>query len=272
MLILGLALFGIGDGLLVMSGLGVSPWTVLAQGLSVRLPLTIGAATLLVSTLVADPVDTAARAARTPRTISNIIVIASALQVTVVAGAAGPGGSHPDPASIDAYRDASRSDRPHRPRQRPGLHLQPRPGPRDGWMTGFTSAPAGPLPGCGWASRSSCSPLVPRCSAARSARHPGLRRAYRPVGRERRLAGRIGRVPGLLLFEVADADFPKPGRRRGPEAGSGRRRLARHPGDAGRLDVLRSPPPGWSATASTTTCGLTPALEVIRATSRCCSA
>ena len=35
-LLLGLWLFGIGEGLIVLAGLGNSPWTVLAQGVSLR--------------------------------------------------------------------------------------------------------------------------------------------------------------------------------------------------------------------------------------------
>ena len=52
MLVLGLWLFGTGEAVLVAADLGVSPWTVLAQGLSTRLPISIGAATFLVSVLV----------------------------------------------------------------------------------------------------------------------------------------------------------------------------------------------------------------------------
>ena len=41
-LLLGLWLFGIGEGLIVLAGLGNSPWTVLAQGVSIQTPLSIG--------------------------------------------------------------------------------------------------------------------------------------------------------------------------------------------------------------------------------------
>ena len=51
-LLAGLWLFGTGEGLLVHSDLGNSPWTVLAEGLSVHSPLTIGAATVVISFLV----------------------------------------------------------------------------------------------------------------------------------------------------------------------------------------------------------------------------
>jgi uncharacterized protein len=51
-LFFGLAIFGLGDGLIVQSGLGNSPWSVLAQGLSLKTGLPIGAATLIVGALV----------------------------------------------------------------------------------------------------------------------------------------------------------------------------------------------------------------------------
>ncbi len=51
-LILGLILFGIGESLLITSGAGVSPWTVLAQGMAGKLGWTIGFATLVVSLAV----------------------------------------------------------------------------------------------------------------------------------------------------------------------------------------------------------------------------
>ena len=51
-LVCGLWLFGTGEALLVDSGLGNAPWTVLAQGISVRSGIPIGAATLLISVAV----------------------------------------------------------------------------------------------------------------------------------------------------------------------------------------------------------------------------
>lgn len=51
-LLLGLALFGAGEGLVVVSGLGNSPWTVFAEGVSVQTPLTVGGATVATSGLV----------------------------------------------------------------------------------------------------------------------------------------------------------------------------------------------------------------------------
>ena len=50
--VFGLTLFGIGEGLVVASELGNSPWSVFAEGLEVQTPLSIGAATLLTSAVV----------------------------------------------------------------------------------------------------------------------------------------------------------------------------------------------------------------------------
>jgi len=45
----GLWLFGVGEALLVASQLGNSPWTVLAEGVSVQTPLSIGQSTIVIS-------------------------------------------------------------------------------------------------------------------------------------------------------------------------------------------------------------------------------
>tara|TARA_A100001388_G_scaffold169727_1_gene126865 strand:+ start:569 stop:1216 length:648 start_codon:yes stop_codon:yes gene_type:complete len=51
-LILGLILFGLGEGLLIVSNSGASPWSVLAQGISLNINLSIGTTTFLVSIFV----------------------------------------------------------------------------------------------------------------------------------------------------------------------------------------------------------------------------
>jgi len=127
-LLVGLWTFGTGEAMLVRSGLGVSPWTVLAQGLSVVLPMNIGAATFLVSAgvlLLWIPL----RERPGLGTVANALVIAVALQVGVTV--------LPQPG--------------HWPGQLAfvlggialvglgsGLYLTTDlgPGPRDGWMTG----------------------------------------------------------------------------------------------------------------------------------------
>jgi uncharacterized membrane protein YczE len=137
-LLVGLWLFGTGEALLVASDLGVSPWTVLAQGLSVRLPLSIGAATLVVSTVVLllwIPL----RERPGLGTVANIVVIALALQVTVSVL------PHPEAFAarlalvvlgIAIIGLGS------------GLYLTTNlgPGPRDGWMTAVHHRTGWPIP------------------------------------------------------------------------------------------------------------------------------
>ncbi len=48
----GLMLFGLGEGLLIVSTTGASPWSVLAQGISLNVKLSIGTITLLISIAV----------------------------------------------------------------------------------------------------------------------------------------------------------------------------------------------------------------------------
>ena len=48
----GLSLFGLGEGLLIVSFTGASPWSVLAQGISLNVNLSIGTITFLISVAV----------------------------------------------------------------------------------------------------------------------------------------------------------------------------------------------------------------------------
>ena len=48
----GLSLFGLGEGLLIVSFTGASPWSVLAQGISLNIDLSIGTITLFISLTV----------------------------------------------------------------------------------------------------------------------------------------------------------------------------------------------------------------------------
>ena len=48
-LCLGLSLFGLGEGLLIVSFTGASPWSVLAQGISLNIDLSIGTITIFIS-------------------------------------------------------------------------------------------------------------------------------------------------------------------------------------------------------------------------------
>jgi uncharacterized protein len=81
-LILGLWLFGTGEAMLVDAALGNAPWTVFAQGVSVRTGITIGLATFLTSVVVLlmwIPL----REKPGLGTIANAVVIATALQVMI---------------------------------------------------------------------------------------------------------------------------------------------------------------------------------------------
>ena len=80
-LIFGLWLFGTGDALILASRLGAAPWSVLAQGLSVRTGLGIGWTTLLVSICVLA-LWIPLRQKPGLGTVMNIVVIALALGVT----------------------------------------------------------------------------------------------------------------------------------------------------------------------------------------------
>jgi uncharacterized membrane protein YczE len=128
-LLVGLWIFGTGGALLVAAELGTEPWTVLAQGVATRTPLSIGVATQLIGVVVL--------AAWIPLrerpglgTVLNIIVIGLAIDVmlpllpqpqtliprlaAVLAGVAMVG------IGSGFYLTAALG-----------------PGPRDGWMTGM---------------------------------------------------------------------------------------------------------------------------------------
>ena len=137
-LILGLWLFGTGEALIVNAGLGNGPWTILAQGLSVRTGLIIGITTFIVSVIVLllwIPLKEKPGLG----TIANAIVIAAALQVML--------DYLPRPTGfpwqllmvlggIAAIGLGS------------GLYLTTNlgPGPRDGWMTGIHVRTGWPIP------------------------------------------------------------------------------------------------------------------------------
>lgn len=79
MLVLGLLIFGLGEALLVTAGVGVSPWTVLAEGVTVQTQWTLGWATFVISAVVLllwIPLK------RTPGigTILNTIIVAIVLE------------------------------------------------------------------------------------------------------------------------------------------------------------------------------------------------
>jgi uncharacterized membrane protein YczE len=79
-LILGLFIFGIGDSLLIITGLGNAPWSVLAQGISLNTPLSIGEATFFIS-LTVLALWIPLRQMPGLGTVANIIVIAAAIEI-----------------------------------------------------------------------------------------------------------------------------------------------------------------------------------------------
>ena len=82
MLVIGLFLFGIGEAIIIGSGSGVSPWTVLAQGISKRSDFSIGMATFFISIAILIfwiPLKQVPGIG----TILNAIIIASAIDLTL---------------------------------------------------------------------------------------------------------------------------------------------------------------------------------------------
>ena len=81
-LFFGLFIFGLGDSLLIQSTIGNAPWSVLAQGVSSKLDITMGWATFAISTLVLllwIPLKEKPGFG----TISNIAIIAVAIELGV---------------------------------------------------------------------------------------------------------------------------------------------------------------------------------------------
>ena len=104
----GLALFGLGEGLLIVSFTGASPWSVLAQGISLNVDLSIGTITLLISIavlilwvplgqkpglgtifnalIIALMIDLCIKFVPTPSTYINQIILAAFSVITVGIG------------------------------------------------------------------------------------------------------------------------------------------------------------------------------------------
>ena len=137
-LLVGLWMFGTGEALLLTADLGATPWTVLAQGVSIRSGLPIGVTTFLVSVVVLllwIPL----RQRPGLGTLLNIVVISIAIQVmydVVPAPSALAGRLALVLVGIATIGLGS------------GFYLTAGhgPGPRDGWMTGLhhrTGLPVG---------------------------------------------------------------------------------------------------------------------------------
>jgi len=125
----GLTLFGLGESLIITAGAGMSPWTVLAEGLSISSGLSIGALTFLISLgvlLLWIPIKQMPGVG----TMLNVVIIAAVIEWSL------PFLPHPDQYGLQILQAiigtlivgfAS------------GIYLIANlgPGPRDGLMTGF---------------------------------------------------------------------------------------------------------------------------------------
>jgi len=125
----GLTLFGLGESLIITAGFGMSPWTVLAEGLSKTTGLSIGSLTFLIS-LAVLMLWIPLRQSPGIGTILNIIIIAAVIEWSL------PFLPHPETPGLKLLQViggtllvgfAS------------GIYLIANlgPGPRDGLMTGF---------------------------------------------------------------------------------------------------------------------------------------
>jgi uncharacterized membrane protein YczE len=128
-LVLGLWIFGTGEALLIKSNLGVSPWTVFAQGVSVQTNFSIGFSTFLTSMMVLlfwIPLKQKLGLG----TLLNAIVIALAIDVMLmILPVANNSLIRISEVFLGVFLVGLGS----------GLYLtcQMGPGPRDGWMTGI---------------------------------------------------------------------------------------------------------------------------------------
>lgn len=128
-LIAGLCLFGAGEACIVAGDLGNSPWTVLAQGVSLNAPLGIGAATIAISFAVLCA-WVPLRQRPGLGTVLNAIVIGLALTVMLTILPADPSGAVSWVLLASGIAAVAIGG---------GVYLGVRlgPGPRDGLMTGL---------------------------------------------------------------------------------------------------------------------------------------
>jgi uncharacterized membrane protein YczE len=128
-LLLGLWLFGTGEACLLAGRLGASPWTVFAQGVSVRTGATIGLCTFAISCVVLL-MWLPLRQRPGLGTVLNIIVIAVAIEVMYL--------TLPEPEGY-GWRILLTAAGIALIGLGSGFYLTAGhgPGPRDGWMTGL---------------------------------------------------------------------------------------------------------------------------------------
>ena len=129
-LIFGLIIFGFGEGLLILSTTGNSPWSVLAEGISKNSKLSIGASTFLISVSVLF-LWIFLRQKPGLGTIFNIIIISGMIDVTLYFF---------NPPSSDMLKYLLAIFSVMLVGIGSGIYLVANlgPGPRDGLMTGLT--------------------------------------------------------------------------------------------------------------------------------------
>ncbi len=140
-LLIGLVLYGVGDGLMITAGLGVDPWTVFAQGLSVQTGVGIGWITNIVGLLVLllwIPL----RQKPGIGTLLNVLLVGTAIQATVTVIPPVHGLLAQVLVLVAGVLVVALAS---------GLYIGARfgPGPRDGLMTGMNARLGWPI----WVSR-----------------------------------------------------------------------------------------------------------------------
>ena len=136
-LILGLWIFGTGDAFLIAAGVGNTPWTVLAEGIAIKIDRSVGQATFLVSILVLF-LWIPLREKPGIGTILNVILIAAAIEIMVPLL---PTPTDDRLALLQAFGGVILIGIGS------GLYLTANlgPGPRDGWMTGLQQKTGWPI-------------------------------------------------------------------------------------------------------------------------------
>ena len=140
-LLIGLPLYGVGCGLMIDAGLGVDPWTVFAEGLSLRTGIGVGWITNIVGLLVLllwIPL----RQKPGVGTLLNVLLVGTAIQATVTVIPPVVGLLWQALMLIAGVLVVALAS---------GLYIGARfgPGPRDGLMTGINTRFGWPI----WASR-----------------------------------------------------------------------------------------------------------------------
>ncbi|MBS1898184.1 MULTISPECIES: membrane protein YczE [unclassified Microbacterium] len=140
-LLIGLVLYGVGDGLMITAGLGVDPWTVFAQGLARHTGIGVGWITNIVGLLVLllwIPL----RQKPGIGTLLNVLLVGTAIQATVTVVPPVHGLLAQVLVLVAGVLVVALAS---------GLYIGARfgPGPRDGLMTGMNARLGWPI----WVSR-----------------------------------------------------------------------------------------------------------------------